>query len=73
MNWNAPLVKLSHDETVTVVDYFNALSCKVERKVAKRFGYLSVSNEQRIADWANNEVKRHFGFKLNDLFATPAN
>lgn len=71
--YNAPAVSLTHDETVAVVDYFDATARRAE-DVATAMGFDMTDNSvlRGCITAADNRVEAKFGFRIRDMFATVA-
>ncbi len=71
--YDAPAVTLTHDETVAVVEYFDATARRAEA-VATAMGFDMTDGPvlRTCITAADNRVLAKFGFRIRDMFATVA-
>ncbi len=71
-NYNAPVVSLTHEQTVEVVTFFDKQCKRLERKLGERGKVITVTREVACVRAADAMVKARFGFNIRDMFATVA-
>lgn len=62
------MVKISHDECVAVIDYFDKISKKMERIATRKLGKLSNESLAKCVRYADDQVLIKYGFRIRDLF-----
>lgn len=62
------MVKIDHDTCVEVVNYFDSISKKVERKATRKLGKLSNKSLAQCVRYADDQVEAKYGFRIRDLF-----
>jgi hypothetical protein len=71
--YNAPAVTLTHDETVAVVNYFDATARRCEAvATALGFDMTDAPVLRNCITAADNRVEAKYGFRIRDMFATVA-
>ena len=62
------MVKIDHDTCVEVVNFFDEISKKVERKATRKLGKLSHKSLAQCVRYADDQVLVKYGFRIRDLF-----
>lgn len=70
--YNAPAVKLSHEETVAAIEFYDNWTKRLMRAYAVRNMELTTAREKAVIRGADDMLLLHFGFRVRDMFATTA-